>query len=80
VPVSAGVGWRGFYAADSGDRVYGSAGVAVAQPVKIAGATASLQGEILAVVRDHQLARLDAPGGTTADVVPLATLSITMAW
>ncbi len=80
VPVSAGVGWRGFYAADSGDRVYGSAGAAVTQPVKIAGAAASLQGEILAVVRDHHLARLDAPGGTTADVVPLATLSITMAW
>ena len=80
VPVSVGAGWRSFYAADSGDRVYGSAGISVAQRVKIAGAKASLQGEILALVRDPQLRRLDAPGGTTASVVPLATISIVIAW
>lgn len=80
VPVSVGAGWRSFYAADSGDRVYGSAGMSIAQPLKIAGAKASLQGEILALVRDGQLGRLDAPGGTTASIVPLATISIAMAW
>ena len=80
MPVSVGAGWRSFYAAESGDRVYGSAGMSVAQPLKIAGAKASLQGEILAVVRDRQLRRLDAPGGTTASVVPLATISLAMAW
>lgn len=80
VPVSVGAGWRSFYAADSGDRVYGSAGMSVAQPLKIAGAKASLQGEILALVRDRHLRRLDAPGGTTASIVPLATISIAMAW
>jgi hypothetical protein len=80
VPVSVGAGWRSFYAADSGDRVYGSGGVSFAQPLKIAGAKASLQGEILALVRDSQLRRFDAPGGTTASILPLATISIAMAW
>jgi hypothetical protein len=80
VPVSVGAGWRSFYEADSGNRVYGSAGMSVAQPLRIAGAKASLQGEILALVRDRQLRRLDAPGGTTASIVPLATISVAMAW
>ncbi len=80
LPVSVGAGWRSFYAADSGDRVYGSGGVSVAQPFTIAGARALLQGEIIALFRDRQLRRLDAPGGTTASIVPLATISIAMAW
>jgi len=80
VPVTVGVGWRSFYAAGSGDRVFGSAGVSIAQPVRIGGAKASVQLEMLALVRDDALRRLDAPGGTTAPVVPLATLSMTMAW
>ncbi len=80
VPVSLGGGWRSFYATGSGDRVYGSAGVAIAQPLKIGRAKASLQGEILALARDSRLRRLDAPAGTTAAVVPLATVSIVAAW
>ncbi|KQN33033.1 hypothetical protein ASE88_03605 [Sphingomonas sp. Leaf38] len=80
LPVSIGGGWRSFYAADSGDRVYGSGGVSVAQPLKIAGAKATLQGEVLALVRDAQLRRRDAPDGTTASIVPLATISLTLAW
>jgi hypothetical protein len=35
---------------------------------------------VLALVRDDGLRRLDAPGGTTDTIVPLATVSVTMAW
>ena len=80
LPVTAGIGWGGFYGSDSGDRGYGSAGVSIAQPLRIGGARASLQAEILAVVRDDRLRRLDAPAGTTAAVLPLATISMRMAW
>jgi len=80
LPVTVGVGWHGFYAADSGDRVYGNGGIALAQPVRIAGAAATLQAEILALVRDDRLRRLDAPGGTTATLVPYATVSLALAW
>lgn len=80
VPVTVGTGWRGFYEAGSGDRMFGSAGLSVAQPLTVGGAKASLQGEILAVARDARLRPLDAPDGTTAAIVPLATISLTMAW
>ncbi len=80
VPVSVGAGWRSFYAEDSGDRVYGSAGMSLAQPLRIAGARASLQGEILALVRDPKLRRLDASDGATASIVPLATISLALGW
>jgi hypothetical protein len=39
-----------------------------------------VQAEVLALVRDDGLRRLDAPGGTTAGVVPYATVSIAFAW
>lgn len=80
VPVMGGVGWHGFYAADSGDRAYASGGLSLAQPVRIGGAKATVQAEILALVRDDRLRRLDAPAGTTATVVPHATLSLALAW
>jgi hypothetical protein len=80
LPVTLGTGWRGFYEAGSGDRMFGSAGLSVAQPLTVGGAKASLQGEFLAMARDARLRRLDAPDGTTAAVVPLATISLTMAW
>jgi hypothetical protein len=80
LPVTAGMGWRGFYAADSGDRFYGSGGVSLAQPLRIGGARATLQAEVLALIRDDGLRRLDAPGGTTAAVVPHATVSLAFAW
>jgi hypothetical protein len=80
IPVTAGVGWRGFYARGSGDRLFASGGVAVAQPLRLGGARATVQAELLALVRDDRLRRLDAPGGPTATVVPLGTVSLRMAW
>ncbi len=80
LPLTAGIGWGGFYAAGSGTRAYASAGIALARPVRLAGARATVQAEVLALVRDDPLRRLDAPAGTTAAIVPLATLSCRMAW
>ena len=80
LPVTVGVGWSGFYRAGSGSRVYGSGGVTVAQPVTFGAAKATLQAEVLALVRDDRLRMLDAPGGTTATVVPYATVSLSVAW
>ncbi len=80
VPLLVGVGWNGFYAAGSGTRVYGSGGVTLAQPLKLGASAATLQADILALVRDDRLRRLDAPGGTTAAVIPHATISLTLAW
>jgi len=79
LPVTIGIGWRGFYAADSGDRLFGSAGVSLAQPVRLGRANATLQAEVLALLRDDRLRRLDAPGGTTATIVPYATVSFSVA-
>ncbi|MFS0737479.1 hypothetical protein ABC347_10555 [Sphingomonas sp. 1P06PA] len=80
VPLTAGIGWRDFYGASSGNRAYGSAGLALSQPVRLGSAAATLQAEMLALIRDARLRRLDAPGGTTATVVPYATLSLMVAW
>jgi hypothetical protein len=80
LPVTAGMGWHGFYAAGSGTRAYGSGGIALARPVRIGRARATVQAEILALIRDDRLRRLDAPDGTTATVVPYATLSFAVAW
>jgi len=80
VPVTVGIGWHGFYAAGSGDRLYGNGGVAVSQPLRIGGAAATLQAEVLALVRDDRLRRLDGPDGTTAAVVPYTIVSLALAW
>ncbi len=80
LPVLVGVGWNGFYGAGSGTRLYGSGGASVAQPLTLGRAKATLQLEVLALVRDDRLRRLDAPNGTTATVVPYGTLSIRTAW
>ncbi len=80
LPVTAGMGWRGFYARGSRDRAYGSGGIALARPVRIGRVRATMQAEILALIRDDRLRRLDAPDGTTAAVVPYATLSFAVAW
>ncbi|WP_298093138.1 hypothetical protein, partial [uncultured Sphingomonas sp.] len=69
-----------FYAAGSGNRAYASGGLSLAQPVRIGSAKATLQAEILALFRDDRLRRLDAPAGTTATLLPYATVSIAMAW
>jgi hypothetical protein len=80
VPVMVGVGWNGFYAEGSGTRLYGSGGLTLSQPINFGGSAATLQADIVALVRDDRLRRLDMPGGTTAAVVPHATISLTMAW
>ena len=43
-------------------------------------ARATVQAEILALLRDDRLRRLDAPDGTTAALVPYATVSFAVAW
>ncbi|WP_440977775.1 hypothetical protein ACQHGV_08005 [Sphingomonas pseudosanguinis] len=80
IPVMGGIGWGGFYGPGTGDRAYASGGLTLAQPVRLAGSTATLQAEVLALVRDDRLRRLDAPDGSTAAVIPYATLSLVMAW
>lgn len=80
LPITVGIGWNGFYAADSGTRAYGSGGISLSQPVSLGSAKATLQADVLALVRDDQLRRLDGPSGTTATLVPYATLSMAVAW
>lgn len=80
IPVMAGVGWHGFYGPGTGDRAYASGGVTLAQPVEIGDSEATLQTDLLALVRDDGLRRLDAPDGPTATVIPHAMLSLVMAW
>ena len=80
VPVLVGVGWNDFYAAGSGTRAYGSGGLRLSQPVKIGVSAAAVQADIVALVRDDRLRRLDAPDGSTAMVIPHATIALTLAW
>lgn len=76
-PLVAGIGWGDFYGPGSGDRRYASAGLAVQHPL---GRVAVWRAEIVAIARDRRLRRLDAPGGTTAPLVPLATIALTVPW
>ena len=76
-PLVVGVGWGGFYGPDSGDRRYASAGLAVQHPL---GRVATWRAEIVAIARDRRLRRLDAPGGTTTPLVPLATIALSVPW
>lgn len=78
-PALVGVGWGGFYAAGSGDVTYASAGVAVTQPFDASGAKWRLRAEVLALVRDDTLRRLGSLDAETATVVPLATVSLSLA-
>ncbi|WP_436804575.1 hypothetical protein [Sphingomonas sp. DT-51] len=79
LPAVIGVGWRGFYDAGSGDRLYGSAGLAISQPVRLGNLHASLRAEMLALFRDDRLRQLSGPLGETGTVVPLATLGLNIA-
>jgi len=76
LPAVIGIGWGGFYDAGSGDRLYGNAGLAIGQPVRLGNLHASLRAEMLALFRDDRLRRLSGPLGETGTVVPLATLSL----
>ena len=76
LPAVIGIGWGGFYDAGSGDRLYGNAGLAIGQPLRLGNLHASLRAEMLALFRDDRLRRLSGPLGETGTVVPLATLSL----
>jgi hypothetical protein len=76
LPAVIGIGWGGFYDAGSGDQLYGNAGLAIGQPVRLGNLHASLRAEMLALFRDDRLRRLSGPLGETGAVVPLATLSL----
>ena len=79
LPAVIGMGWRGFYDAGSGNRLYANAGLAIGQPVRLGNLHASLRAEMLALFRDDRLRRLSGPRGETGAVVPLATLSLNIA-
>ena len=76
LPAVIGIGWGGFYDAGSGDRLYGNAGLAIGQHLRLGNLHASLRAEMLALFRDDRLRRLSGPLGETGTVVPLATLSL----
>ncbi len=80
LPVTIGAGWHGFYAAGRGDRLNGSGGVTLDRPLRLGGVRATFQAAMLALIRDDQLRRLDSPGGTTARIVPHATMSVAFVW
>lgn len=80
LPITAGIGWRGFYGAGSRNRSYASAGAAIEQPFTIATTRWRARAEALAVIRDDRLAALSGPDGETATLVPLVTLSASMAY
>ena len=80
IPAAIGIGWTDFYAPNTQTRLSGNGGLSLSQPIRLGGAKATIQAEVLALVRDDRLRRLDAPNGTTAAVVPHATVSLTMAW
>jgi len=80
LPVMVGVGWHGFYGGETGTRAYLSGGLSFSQPLDLGSAKAALEIEALALVRDNQLRRLDAPGGTTATIVPYLTVALKTAW
>lgn len=75
-PLAIGVGWRGFYGAGSGNRLFGSAGAAYAQPIAIGRAHLSFRAQVLALVRDGRLRRLDGPQASTHAVRPYGTVSL----
>lgn len=80
IPAVLGVGWNSFYESGSGNRVYGSAGLAVEAPLSLGGGHWSARAEGLAVIRDNSLRAL---GGNRADhgpVEPYFTLSLSYAY
>ena len=79
-PSALGVGWNGFYGADSGDRLYARTGLALEQPLRWGETRWSARAEALALYRDGALRELSGPAGETDSVVPQVTLSLSMAY
>jgi hypothetical protein len=80
LPIAVGTGWRGFYAADSGNRVFASAGAALEKPFLLGATHGTMRWEALALIRDDRLAALSGPDGETATIVPLVTWSVSVAY
>jgi hypothetical protein len=80
LPIAVGVGWKSFYSPRSGDRGFASAGCAVEQTIALSGTRLTARAEALALVRDRRLARLSGPEGEIGTVVPLVTLSLSLAY
>ena len=80
LPLAVGVGWAGFYGVGSGDRRFLSAGLAIKQPFGLGDTHWSAHLAAVALIRDRRLAALSGPDGETATVVPLVTISVSMAY
>lgn len=76
-PLSAGIGWGGFYAPGSGDRLHASLGMSFETPLS---KQMRLRVQGVALARDARLASLDAPRGSDAPVIPLVTIAIVSHW
>jgi hypothetical protein len=79
-PALAGVGWDDFYDAGSGDAPYGSIGAAYSHPFKAGGARWQFRAEALAVLRSDRLRQLGGPDAEQSTVVPMATVSLRLAY
>jgi hypothetical protein len=80
LPLAVGTGWRGFYGAQSGDRLFASAGAALEKSFLLGATHGTMRWEALALVRDDRLAALSGPAGETATVIPLVTWSLSVAY
>lgn len=80
LPLAIGVGWNGFYGPGTRDRGFASAGLALQQPFSIGATHWSARIEGLALIRDDRLAALSGPDGETDTVVPLVTVSVSLAY
>lgn len=80
VPVKIGVGWDGFYGPGTGDVLYGFAGLAYAHPFDIGATRWTAGAEALAVYRDDTLRRLGDLDAEHSTIVPLVTVSLTLAY
>jgi hypothetical protein len=79
IPVVFGAGWKGFYGFGTGNRVYGSAGLALQTPLKIGGGHWSARIEALALVRDNRLRVLGGPRAEHGVVQPYVTVALSYA-
>lgn len=79
LPLAVGIGWKDFYGEGSGTRKYMSAGAAFEQPFML-GTQWTARIEAIALLRDGKLALLSGPEGETNRLVPLVTLSVSLAY
>ena len=79
-PTLAGIGWDDFYEAGTGDVAYGSIGAAYSHPFEAGGAKWRFRAEALAVLRSDKLRHLGGPEAEHDTVVPLATISLRLAY